>query len=189
MQLASLVRRYQRCELKHQPENFVALFQNSTSISAAQFEEYARMRTDNTGQIIGVFDINFDRQELAGVHITNGWKAYSMKEASTAAYHAYRAEFLPLDQRWSLFLVYLNGREPTQPFPACLKQEGLTKEDYCLRIQEETGPLTGHILNNCDAPMLTPVCPYVAFCRQGWQRYTIRTMKPRIEPCVQKVRQ
>lgn len=30
-------------------------------------------------------------------------------------------------------------------------------------------------------PMLPPVCPCVAFSKHGWQRYTIRAVKPRVE--------
>ncbi len=37
-----------------------------------------------------------------------------MKDACTAAYHAYRADYLPVDQRWSRFLEYLDGGEMKQ---------------------------------------------------------------------------
>jgi hypothetical protein len=117
MQLALLVRRYQRSELKYQPESFTALFRNSVSINALQFEENVKKRMDNTGQITGVFDIDFDRKMISGVNIMDGWKAYSMKDTGTAAYYAYRTNYLPEDKRWPIFLEHLEGRELTQPAP------------------------------------------------------------------------
>lgn len=111
MQTSWLLRRYQRGELEQKPEFFTASFRDTIPIDAQKFEEHVRTRMDNTGKITGVFDIDFDRQEISGVHIMDGWKTYSMKDASTAAYHAYRAGYLPMDQRWSRFCEYLDGRE------------------------------------------------------------------------------
>lgn len=113
MQTSWLLRRYQRGELEQKPECFAASFRDTIHIDAQIFEEHVRTRMDNTGKITGVFDLDFDRQEISGVHIMDGWKTYSMKDASTAAYHAYRADYLPVDQRWSRFCEYLDGRELT----------------------------------------------------------------------------
>lgn len=114
MQLALLLRRYQRGELKQKPDNFAAMFQNSVPISASRFEKHVKARMDNTEQITGVFDVDFDKQEISGVHIMKGWKTYSMKDTSTAAYQAYRSDYLTVDQRWSRFLEYLDGKGLTQ---------------------------------------------------------------------------
>lgn len=117
MQVALLLHRYQRDELERKPKNFFALFQNSIPISASQFEEHVRSRLDNTRRITGVFDVNFDRQELSSVHIMEGWKTYSMKDVSTAAHHAYGADYLPAEQRRHRFLAYLDGREIAKVAP------------------------------------------------------------------------
>lgn len=113
MQTSWLLGRYQRGELEQKSECFAASFRDTIPINAQKFEEHVRTRMDNTGKISGVFDIDFDRQEISGVHIMDGWKTYSMKDASTAAYHAYRADYLPVDQRWNRFCEYLDGRELT----------------------------------------------------------------------------
>jgi hypothetical protein len=99
MQTSWLLRRYQRGELEQKPECFAASLRDTIPIDAQKFEEHVRTRMDNTGKIAGVFDIDFDSQEISGVHIMDGWKIYSMKDASTAAYHAYRADYLSVDQR------------------------------------------------------------------------------------------
>lgn len=72
---------------------------------------------NNTGQITGAFDIDFDRQMLSGVQIMNGWKAYGMEDISNAVCCAYRDSSLSEDARWSLFLEQLIGRELTNPLP------------------------------------------------------------------------
>lgn len=90
-----------------------AVFDNAIPIDAQKFEEHARTRMDNTGKITGVFDIDFDNQEISAVHLFDGWKIYSMKDASTAAYHAYRGSYRTMDQRWSRFCEYLDSRELT----------------------------------------------------------------------------
>ncbi|MFT8888887.1 hypothetical protein [Caproicibacter fermentans] len=136
MQLALLVRRYQRGELKRQLECFAALFQNTVPVSDAQFEENVKARMDNTGQITGVFDINFDRQVLSGVHIMDGWKTYSMKDTGAAAYHAYRADYLPRDKRWGIFLEHLAGKEITEPSQSA--------EEHSRRLSEAEN-LTGQM--------------------------------------------
>ncbi|HEY9161014.1 MAG TPA: hypothetical protein VIS94_08015 [Desulfomonilia bacterium] len=113
MQTSWLLRRYQRGEIEQKPECFAASFRDTIPIDAQKFEEHVRTRMDNTEKITGVFDMDFDRQEISGVHIMDGWKTYSMKDASTAAYHAYRADYLPVDQRWNRFCEHLDGRELT----------------------------------------------------------------------------
>lgn len=148
MQLALLLRRYQRGELKQKPDNFATMFQNSVPISASRFEEHVKTRMDNTGQITGVFDVDFDKQEISGVHIMEGWKTYSMKDANTAAYQAYRGDYLPEDERWNRFLRYLDGREIMGHSPAIEETAGksqrrLTESDICFsdEIMEMDGKL------------------------------------------------
>lgn len=113
MQTSWHLLRYQRGELETKHECFAASFRDTTLINAQKFEEHVRTRMCNTGKITGVFDIDFDMQEISGVHIMDGWKTYSMKDASTAADHAYRADYLSVDQRWNRFCEYLDGRELT----------------------------------------------------------------------------
>jgi len=114
MHVAWQLRKYLRGEFGPRIKCFAAVFDDAIPIDAQKFEEHVRTRMDNTGKIAGVFDIDFDKQEISGVHIMDGWKTYSIKDASTAAYHAYRGSYRTMDQRWSRFLEYLDGKELTQ---------------------------------------------------------------------------
>ena len=114
IQTAHRLRKYMRGELTQSPETFAASFGDTIPISAQKFEEYANIHIENSRNITGVFDIDFDKQEISAIHLGDGWKTYSMKDASTAEYQANRADYNTLDQRWLRFLEYLDGRELTQ---------------------------------------------------------------------------
>ena len=114
MHVAWQLRKYLHGEFGPRIKCFAAIFDDVIPIDAKKFEEHVRTRMDNTRKIAGVFDIDFDKQKISGVHIMDGWKTYSMKDASTAAYHSYRGSYRTMDQRWSRFLEYLDGKELMQ---------------------------------------------------------------------------
>ena len=111
MSLARLLQQYRSSSLHRQPERFFALFGDAISISKERFEECVLTHMEDTGQIMGVFDVDFDRQMLSGVHIMDGWKAYSMVDDDAAAVNAYCNGSLSEDSRWRVFLDDLTGRE------------------------------------------------------------------------------
>jgi hypothetical protein len=113
LQTAWQIRMYLRGDSEKKPENFAAVFNDAIPIDAQRFDEHVGELLDDSKNIAGAFDIDFDKQEVSGVHRFDGWKTYSMKDISAAAYQAYRKEYRPWDERWRAFLERLDGREIT----------------------------------------------------------------------------
>lgn len=118
MQTAWQLRKYLRGDFENQPESFAAVFSDSIPISAEQFDAHAEARIDGSRNICGVFDIDFDRQRLSAVDRVAGQQTYTLKDVSTAVYHAYRSDYRPFRERWNLFQECLAGKEITNQAPA-----------------------------------------------------------------------
>ena len=82
-------------------------------ISAGEFERYTKERVENTGRVCGAFEINFDRGEMAGLKIDEGWTWFKLRDVSAAAYQAERKSGLESEERWQRFLAALDGKEIT----------------------------------------------------------------------------
>ena len=66
---------------------------------------------NNTGQVAGVFELDFDRQVFSAVHVLDGWKSYRFQDVSAAAYQAFRKEQSSQEDRWQKFVSRLEGKE------------------------------------------------------------------------------
>lgn len=123
LQTAWQIRKYLRADFEKRPENFAAIFDNAIPIDAQRFDERVGELLDESRNIVGAFDIDFDKQEISGVHRFDGWKTYSMKDISVAAYQAYRKDYRSWDERWNIFLDRLGGREITAEHTPMLTQD------------------------------------------------------------------
>ena len=70
---------------------------------------------ENTGEVSGVFELDFDARTLSALNIMDGWKVYAMQDAADAAAQAYQEAEMPEDDRWRIFLDRLDGQELTTP--------------------------------------------------------------------------
>ena len=70
-------------------------------------------RMENTGQVIGVFELDFDKREFSAVHIMDGWRTWAMQDVSAAAEQAFRDNNVSVDDRYRILLSQLDGREIT----------------------------------------------------------------------------
>lgn len=80
-------------------------------ITAGQYERLTTLRAEKPQKVPSMFNLDFDRQEISAVGAIGGWKRYSMKDVSTAAYYAYRKSCLNSVQYNLRFLDRLAGRE------------------------------------------------------------------------------
>lgn len=109
--VAAAVRNYLReCSSEKFPQ-FISSFPRGVPISPKEYQNMMRLRMENTGKVSGVFDIDFDKREFSTVHITDGWKSWSMQDVSTAAYHAFRKSYASAEKRYRTLLEHLDGRE------------------------------------------------------------------------------
>lgn len=113
LQAVNQLRTYLWKEQNAPPDTFAEAFPDRTEISADEFDAQVATRMENTGKVIGAYDVDFDRREFSAVNIMDGWKTYAMGDISTAAYYAFRKDHLNMEQRWHRFLDKLDGKEIT----------------------------------------------------------------------------
>lgn len=117
-----------------QPEgsagSFAERFQSREKISAGEFDRMVGVRMENTGKVVGAFELDFDKREFSAVHIMDGWKTFAMKDVSTAAYHAFRKAGLSTDERWRRFLSDLEDREITSAGHLSAREISFADEIY-----------------------------------------------------------
>ena len=54
---------------------------------------------ENTGEVSGLFELDFDARTLSGLNIMDGWKVYAMKDVADAAAQAYQEAEMSEDAR------------------------------------------------------------------------------------------
>jgi len=113
LRIAFAVRKYLRHEPGWQTASYAEQYSDRKPISADEFDGLLKLHTENPRRIVSVFDLDFDKQEFSTTDAKQGWKSYTMKDISTAAYHAYRSENASLKQRWERLENHLSGREIT----------------------------------------------------------------------------
>ena len=87
-------------------------------ISRKAFDTLAKRRMENTGEISGVFELDFDARTISALNIMDGWKVYAMQNVTDAAEAAYQETEISEDARWRVFLDRLEGKEMTYEPPA-----------------------------------------------------------------------
>ena len=87
-------------------------------ISHEAFNKLVKRRMENTGEISGVFELDFDARTLSALNIMDGWKVYAMQDVANAAEQAFQEAEISEDARWRVFLDRLEGKEMTYEPPA-----------------------------------------------------------------------
>ena len=80
-------------------------------ISREAFDTLAKRRMENTGEISGVFELDFNARTLSALNIMDGWKVYAMQDVADAAAQAFQEAEISEDDRWRIFLDRLDGQE------------------------------------------------------------------------------
>ena len=70
---------------------------------------------ENTGEVSGVFELDFDARTFSALNIMDGWKVYAMQDVANAAEQAFQEAEISEDDRWRIFLDRLDGQELTTP--------------------------------------------------------------------------
>ena len=83
-------------------------------ITPEEFRQYVAERMENTGRVVGAFDIDLDRGEFSALNVGDGWHTFTVRDVSNASYHADRKSLLSTEERTSRLLDYLDGKELTQ---------------------------------------------------------------------------
>ena len=72
-------------------------------ISREAFDALAKHRMENTGEVSGVFELDFDARTLSALNIMDGWKVYAMQEKRLGAFLRQPCHFCPqCGQFWAV---------------------------------------------------------------------------------------
>ena len=156
LEVAKFLRRYVR---ERQGQGIAALqtsaFARMEPVTAERYDQLLTLRMEAPNKVTGVFDLDFDRQELSAVDAAEGWKTWSMQDVSTAIYHAYRKNRLRPELYMARFLEKLEGKELTSAGHLSARDISFSEE-----ITEVDGLLDFYMETNfdVDAAFGTNVC-------------------------------
>ena len=87
-------------------------------ISREAFDTLVKRRMENTGEVSGVYELDFDARTISALNIMDGWKVYAMQDVADAAEQAFQEAEISEDARWRVSLDRLEGKEMTYEPPA-----------------------------------------------------------------------
>ena len=82
-------------------------------ISREAFDTLAKRRMENIGEVSGLFELDFDARTFSALNIMDGWKRFRIQDVSSAVYFAMKKSAASPEERWSIFLDRLHGKEIT----------------------------------------------------------------------------
>ena len=115
LQLAKRLHDYLQQGQRLPARSFVEATDDCKEISREAFDALAKHRMENTGEVSGLFELDFDARTLSALNIMDGWKVYAMQDVANAAEQAYQEAEMSEDDRWRIFLDRLDGQELTTP--------------------------------------------------------------------------
>lgn len=113
LKTAVKLRNYLRKPPEDSPAQFLGMFSRGERISAAQFDTYVQERLDNTGRVVGAFDIDLDKGTFDALHIVDGWQRFRIQDISTATHYAMKKDYESWENRSKVFLNRLDGKQLT----------------------------------------------------------------------------
>lgn len=114
LRVACRLRSYIRKPPGEAPHRFVETLLRTQRISQEEFNSYVSERLNNTGRVVGAYDIDLDSGDMEAVSIMDGWKRFRIRDVSTAAYFAMKKGNAAPDERWRIFLDRLEERWATR---------------------------------------------------------------------------
>lgn len=91
-------------------QRFAERLHSVVDIAPEVFQDYADELMRRTGQVTAVLDIDLDRGEFSTLDALNGWETYTIRDVSTAAWHANRKDHLAWERRLDIFAGHLETR-------------------------------------------------------------------------------
>lgn len=91
-------------------ERFTESLRGAEDIAPEVFEEYADELRQGAARMVAALDIDLDRGEFSSLDSADGWEVYTIRDVSTAAWHATRKDHLDWDRRLEIFAGHLETR-------------------------------------------------------------------------------
>lgn len=113
LDMAELLRRYLLGGLYSESVRFEDYFKKSRQLTENDFSEYAQKRMEDPQRVAGVYHVDFDKQEVSLVDVSQGWRSYQLQDVSSAVFAASQKQWIDRGKRWSKFWKLLKGNELT----------------------------------------------------------------------------
>ena len=113
LQLARRLHDYLQQGQRLPARSFFEATDGCKEISREAVDALTKRRMENTGEVSGVFELDFDARTLSALNIMDGWKVYAMQDVADAAAQAFQEVEISEDARWRSFLDRLEGKEMT----------------------------------------------------------------------------
>ena len=118
LQLAKRLHDFLRQEQRLPARSVFEATDGCKEISHEAFDALAKRRMENTGEVSGLFELDFDARTFSALNIMDGWKVYAMQDVADAAEQAFQEAEISEDARWRVFLDRLEGKKMTYEPPA-----------------------------------------------------------------------
>ena len=115
LQLARRLHDYLRQEQRLPARSLLEATDDCKEISREAFDALTKRRMEDTGEVSGLFELDFDARTISALNILDGWKVYAMQDVADAAEQAFQEAEVSEDDRWRIFLDWLEGQELTTP--------------------------------------------------------------------------
>ena len=111
---AQTLRRY--CtSTEHSTGKFISLYLQAQPITSEEYQQLMQLRMENTGEVAGVFDLDFDKREFSAVHIMDGWTTWAMRDVIPSIHQVTNPCFTTAEEQFRKLLELLDGMELTSP--------------------------------------------------------------------------
>ena len=111
LQLAGRLHDYLQQGQRLPARSFLEATDGCKEISREAFDALAKRRMEDTGEVSGLFELDFDARTISALNIMDGWKVYAMQDVADAAEQAFQEAEMSEDDRWRIFLDWLEGQE------------------------------------------------------------------------------
>ena len=118
LQLARRLHDYLQQKQRLPARSLLEATDDCKEISREAFNVMARRRMENTGEVSGLFELDFDARTFSALNIMDGWKVYAMQDIADAAAQVFQEAEMSEDERWRVFLDRLEDKEMTYEPPA-----------------------------------------------------------------------
>ena len=109
---ARMLRKYLK-DTERSTGKFISLYSQAQPITPEEYQRMIRIRMENTGEIAGVFDLDFDKREFSAVHIMDGWTTWAMRDVIPSIYQTTSPRFATAEEQLRKLLNLLDGMELT----------------------------------------------------------------------------
>ena len=151
---AQTLRRY--CtDTEYSIGKFISLYSQAQPITPEEYQQLIHLRMENTGEVTGVFDLDFDKREFSAVHIMDGWTTWAMRDVIPSIHQATSPHFITAEEQLHKLLELLEGKELTSAGHLTAQNFSFSDE-----IMMENGKLNFYVQTefDVDAAFGTFVC-------------------------------